>query len=69
MLLYRVPEEFYGFEADPDALHNLIADAKSGEPAGRMRNEMLVWMGQTKEPLAKIAKPSSFEGRKSGAGW
>ena len=24
LFLYRVPEEFYDFENDPDALHNLI---------------------------------------------
>ncbi len=50
MLLHRVPEEFYDFQADPDALHNLIADAKYAQQIQKMRSDMLAWMEKTKDP-------------------
>ena len=51
MLLHRVPEEFYDFQADPDALHNLISDPHSRDEVQKMRKEMLAWMAQTQDPL------------------
>jgi N-sulfoglucosamine sulfohydrolase len=53
MLLHRVPEEFYDLTADPDALHNLITDSKFRGQIARMRNEMLLWMERTQDPLLK----------------
>jgi N-sulfoglucosamine sulfohydrolase len=51
MLLHRVPEEFYDFQADPSALHNLIADPKYRGEIDHMRQEVLAWMERTKDPL------------------
>ena len=51
MLLHRVPEEFYDFQADPDALHNLVADAKYREDVRQMRADLVAWMERTADPL------------------
>jgi N-sulfoglucosamine sulfohydrolase len=51
MLLHRVPEEFYDFQADPNALRNLVSDPKYKDQIQKMREEMLAWMEQTKDPL------------------
>jgi N-sulfoglucosamine sulfohydrolase len=51
MLLHRVPEEFYDFQADPDALHNLAGDAKYKDEVKRMRADLLAWMELTADPL------------------
>lgn len=51
MLLYRVPEEFYDFEADPNALRNLVADPKYADDVAQMRQEIVAWMELTKDPL------------------
>jgi len=53
MLLHRVPEEFYDFQADPDALHNLAGDAKYKDEIKRMRADLLAWMERTADPLAE----------------
>ena len=47
---YRVLEELYDFENDPDALHNLINDAKYSKQLAKMRRELRDWMIQTKDP-------------------
>ena len=51
MLLHRVPEEFYDFAADPNALHNLIADPKCQDQIAQARKDMLLWMERTQDPL------------------
>ncbi len=43
----RVPEEFYDFEQDPDALHNLIDDPKYKDEIGNMRQALEQWMSRT----------------------
>ena len=48
---HRVPEEFYDFAADPNGLHNLIADPKCRTQVGQARKDMLLWMEQTRDPL------------------
>ena len=58
MLLHRVPEEFYDFQADPDALHNLVSDPHNRDEIQKMRNEMLAWMEQTKDPLLATYRKS-----------
>lgn len=47
---YRVVEEFYDFENDPDALHNLIDNPKYTEQLDKMRKDLLAWMKRTKDP-------------------
>jgi len=48
---YRVPEEFYDLENDPDCLHNLIDDPKHREAVNAMRKRLQVWMKRTKDPM------------------
>jgi N-sulfoglucosamine sulfohydrolase len=52
MLLHRAPEEFYDFQADPDALLNLAGDPKHKDTIRQMRGELLAWMLRTADPLA-----------------
>jgi N-sulfoglucosamine sulfohydrolase len=47
---YRTVQEFYDFANDPDALHNLIDDAKYGKEIEQMRSELLEWMKRTNDP-------------------
>jgi N-sulfoglucosamine sulfohydrolase len=49
--LYRTAEEFYDYEADPHALHNLIDDPEMQDPIGRYRELLLAHMEQTDDPL------------------
>lgn len=51
MLVYRVPEELYDVQADPDALHNLIDDASQAARVSEMRQQLLKWMEETGDPL------------------
>ena len=44
MLWYRVPEEFYDLENDPNALTNLVHDPKYAELVKQYRQELLEWM-------------------------
>jgi N-sulfoglucosamine sulfohydrolase len=50
LFLYRVPEEFYDFEADPDALRNLIDDPAVAPELERLRAELEGWMEETGDP-------------------
>ncbi|UCC99046.1 MAG: sulfatase-like hydrolase/transferase [Phycisphaerales bacterium] len=47
---YRVVEEFYDFENDPDALHNLIDDPRFKQEIENMRQTMRKWMKKTGDP-------------------
>jgi len=51
LFLYRVPEELYKFETDPDALENLVDKAAYQEQLSSMRQELLAWMIRNKDPL------------------
>jgi N-sulfoglucosamine sulfohydrolase len=51
MLVHRVPEEFYDFAADPDALRNLIADPKYLAQVAQARKDLRLWMERTQDPL------------------
>ena len=53
---YRVLEEFYDFEKDPDALHNLIDDPRYRSEVERLRNELLRWMERTGDPAVVALK-------------
>jgi len=50
LFLYRVPEEFYDLENDPDALHNLIDDPANREHLDRLRKALGQWMQRTGDP-------------------
>ena len=47
----RVPEEFYDYEKDPDALHNLIDDPAYQAEINKLRGELLAWMKRTGDPM------------------
>ncbi len=47
LFLYRVVEEFYDFQKDPDALHNLIDDPKYRAELDELRAQMEAWMKRT----------------------
>jgi N-sulfoglucosamine sulfohydrolase len=51
MLVYRVPEELYDLQNDPDALQNLIDEPAHAARAREMRGRLLKWMEQTQDPL------------------
>ena len=53
---YRVPEEFYDFAKDPDALKNLIDDSKVKPEIDRLRKALLENMVKTKDPLLPVFK-------------
>ena len=60
MFRFRVPEEFYDFERDLDALENLIDHPEYQEAVEDMRGALAAWMRQTRDP----ALPA-FQGRRS----
>lgn len=51
MLQYRVPEEFYDFQKDPNALHNLIDDPAYREPIAKLRGILERMMVESGDPL------------------
>ena len=51
MFRYRVLEEFYDLENDPDCLSNLIADHRFEDEIERMQKYLREWMAQTRDPL------------------
>ena len=57
---YRVVEEFYDFEKDPDALNNLIDNSEYKPQIDKMRAELLKWMIATGDPARE-----AFEKRDS----
>jgi N-sulfoglucosamine sulfohydrolase len=48
--LYRTVEEFYDYETDPDALHNLVGEARYRKQIDELRGEMERWMRRTGDP-------------------
>jgi len=48
---HRVPEEFYDLQADPDALRNLIGEAKLKPEIDRLRGLLRDNMERTGDPL------------------
>lgn len=66
LFLHRVPEEFYDFENDPNALNNLIDDPAYQEQINHLRTELETWMEQTKDPaLACFRERESVQARES----
>jgi N-sulfoglucosamine sulfohydrolase len=50
MFIYRAMEEFYDFEKDPDALHNLIGHPGYQDVIDQMREKIAGWMKRTGDP-------------------
>ncbi len=50
LYLYRVPEELYDYAADPDALHNLVADPAYADELTRLQKVLLKKMRETHDP-------------------
>ncbi|MBT5186890.1 MAG: sulfatase-like hydrolase/transferase [Kordiimonadaceae bacterium] len=48
---HRVPEEFYDFKNDPDALNNLINDLAYENQIAEKRRALLEWMEKQDDPL------------------
>ncbi|NQU20448.1 MAG: sulfatase [Candidatus Nealsonbacteria bacterium] len=48
---YRVPEEFYALDKDPDCLNNLIDDPQCKAAVAQMRQQLEAWMVQTRDPM------------------
>jgi N-sulfoglucosamine sulfohydrolase len=51
LFLYRVPEEFYDFAEDPNALKNLIGEPAYVREVERLRGMLLSEMTRTRDPL------------------
>ena len=60
LFTYRVLEEFYDFEHDPNALHNLIDDPNYADEIQGLRNALEEWMVETDDPALE-----AFRGRAS----
>jgi N-sulfoglucosamine sulfohydrolase len=62
MFLKRVPEEFYDFERDPDALTNLVDDPAYAADVERLRSALAAWMIEASDPALE-----AFQNRTSRA--
>ena len=51
LLQYRVPEELYDVQVDPDCLVNLIADPDYAIELKRLRGALEAWMRDTDDPV------------------
>ena len=51
LFLYRVPEEFYDYEKDPDALHNLVNDPNYKTEVDKFRAILEKHMVETNDPV------------------
>jgi len=47
---YRIPEEFYKLDSDPDALENLIQDPRYSDEIEVMRKRLEAYMAETGDP-------------------
>lgn len=54
LFLKRVPEEFYDFENDPDALNNLIDDERYSAEVGELQSALERWMEETADPALDV---------------
>jgi N-sulfoglucosamine sulfohydrolase len=51
---FRVPEEFYDMEKDPDCLKNLINDPKVQKELELYRKDLEAWMRKSSDPLINV---------------
>lgn len=56
---HRVPEEFYHYAKDPDALVNLIDDDAHAAERDRLAGLLGAWMERTKDPLLEVFRNRS----------
>lgn len=65
MLEYRTVEEFYDLEQDPDCLHNRIGDPGLAANIDALRNHLLAWMREHRDPalsaLERRSDPEALE--------
>ena len=51
---HGVPEEFYNYENDPDALHNLINDPRYADQLNEHRAAMRDFMKRSNDPMLSV---------------
>lgn len=51
---YRVPEEFFDLEKDPDAVHNLIDDPEYADVIQEYRDNLKAWMIEKNDPAISL---------------
>jgi N-sulfoglucosamine sulfohydrolase len=51
---FRVVEELYDVENDPDCLKNLIADPAHASQRGDLRKDLDQWMVKTSDPMLEV---------------
>ena len=56
---HRVPEEFYHYAKDPDALVNLIDNDAHAAERDRLAGLLGAWMERTKDPLLEVFRNRS----------
>jgi N-sulfoglucosamine sulfohydrolase len=59
---HRVPEEFYDFKNDPDALHNLVNDPAYAGEIQKFRRRMTEVMGKYHDPALQAFKDKDRSG-------
>ncbi len=57
---FRVKEEFYDFENDPDALNNLFENPEYRDSIQKMKNALLEVMRKTNDPVAEQFRTECF---------
>jgi N-sulfoglucosamine sulfohydrolase len=70
LFLHRVPDELYDYQADPDALRNLIDEPDAQAALKRLRGRMREIMRRTDDPLLErftkaLGEPESVSPRSS----
>lgn len=60
---YRVPEEFYDFENDPDAIHNLINEPSYQNIIEEFKTKLNEYMNKFEDPLLEKYHSEAYENR------
>ena len=65
MFRFRVPEEFYDLQKDPDCLHNLINDKAYTKKIAEYKNRLAEWMKKYHDPtlpvFTSISNPTEMQ--------
>jgi N-sulfoglucosamine sulfohydrolase len=51
---FRVVEELYDVEHDPDCLHNLLADPAHAKDREALQQDLEAWMVKTRDPMLEV---------------